>query len=208
MKIGYARVSTKKQNLDRQIDALEEAGCDRIYSEEISGAAQTKPKLQKALDALREGDVFVVTRLKRIGRDLKDLILKAERITHHIGADLRVIQEMIDLGTPQGRFWFHVSGALAQFERERINERVQEGLESARERGRLGGRPSKLSENEVKQIATLMANRDENDLTVGEIAGQFGVSDTTLYQHVGPEGEIRKLPSNDNSPSDKENQDS
>jgi DNA invertase Pin-like site-specific DNA recombinase len=136
-----------------------------------------------------------------MGRDLKDLILKAERITHHIGADLYVIQEMIDLGTPQGRFWFHVSGALAQFERERINERVQEGLESARERGRKGGRPSKLSENEVRQIATLMANRDENALTVADIGEQFGVSKTTLYQHVGPEGEIRKLPSG-SEPSD------
>jgi DNA invertase Pin-like site-specific DNA recombinase len=195
MKIGYARVSTKKQNLDRQIDALEGEGCDRIYSEEISGAAKTKPELQKALGALREEDTFIITRLKRMGRDLKDLILKAERITHDIGADLYVIQEMIDLGTPQGRFWFHVSGALAQFERERINERVQEGLESARERGRKGGRPSKLSENEVRHIATLMANRDENALTVADIGEQFGVSKTTLYQHVGPEGEIRKLPS-------------
>jgi len=196
MKIGYARVSTSKQNLDRQIDALEGEDCDRIYSEEISGAAKVKPELQKALDALREGDTFVITRLKRMGRDLKDLILKAERITHEIGADLYVVQEMIDLETPQGRFWFHVSGALAQFERERINERVQEGLESARERGRMGGRPSKVDDSEVKQIATLMANRQDNDLTVAEIADQFGISDSTLYEYVGPEGEIRKLPSN------------
>jgi len=194
MKIGYARVSTSNQNLDRQIDALEEEGCERIYSEEISGAAKEKPELQSALDALREQDTFVITRLKRMGRDLKDLILKAERITHDIGADLYVVKEMIDLESPQGRFWFHVSGALAQFERERINERVQEGLESARERGRKGGRPSKLSEGEVQQISTLMANRDDHDLTVAQIAGQFGVSDSTLYEHVGPEGEIRKMP--------------
>lgn len=194
MKIGYARVSTSTQNLDRQVDTLEEEGCDRIYKEHISGAARSKPELEKAIDALREGDAFLVTRLKRMGRDLKDLILKAEQITHVIGADLYVVQEMINLETPQGRFWFHVSGALAQFERERINERVQEGLESARERGRKGGRPSKLSEGEVQQISTLMANRGDHDLTVAEIAGQFGVSDSTLYEHVGPEGEIRKMP--------------
>lgn len=203
MKIGYARVSTSNQKLDRQIDALEEEGCDRIYSEEISGAAQEKPELQKALDALRDGDTFVITRLKRMGRDLKDLILKAERITHKIGADLYVLKEMINLETPQGRFWFHVSGALAQFERERINERVQEGLESARERGRKGGRPSKLSEGEVQQISTLMANRGDHNLTVAEIAGQFGISDSTLYEHVGPEGEIRKLPENSTSNEEK-----
>lgn len=204
MKIGYARVSTSNQNLDRQIDALEEEGCDRIYSEEISGSAKKKPELRKALDALREGDTFVITRLKRMGRGLKDLILTAERITHDIGADLYVVREMVDLETPQGRFWFHVSGALAQFQRERINEKVQEGLESARERGRKGGRPSKLDDSEVKSMATLMANREENDLTVAEIAGQFGVSDSTLYEHVGPNGEIRKLPSESKQPTPEE----
>lgn len=204
MKIGYARVSTSNQKLDRQIDALEEEGCDRIYSEEISGAAKKKPELQKALDALREGDVFVITRLKRMGRDLKDLILKGEKITHEIGANLKVIHEMVGLDTPQERFWYNVSGALAQFERERINERVQEGLESARERGRKGGRPSKLDDSEVKSMATLMANREENDLTVAEIAEQFGVSDSTLYEHVGPNGEIRKLPSESKQPAPEE----
>lgn len=194
MKIGYARVSTSEQNLDRQIDLLEEAGCDRIYSEAISGAAKEKPELQKALDALREGDTFLITRLKRMGRNLKDLILKAERITHDIGASFRAVREMIDLETAQGRLWFHFSGALAQFERERINERVQEGLESARERGRKGGRPSALEEAEVRQIATMMANRDENGLTVQGIADQYGVSDSLIYKYVSPDGSIRKMP--------------
>ncbi len=197
MKIGYARVSTKSQNLDRQIDDLEEAGCDRIYSEKISGAAKEKPELQKAIDALREGDTFVITRVKRMGRDLKHLIMGGERITHEIGADFLVLKQDIDLDTPQGRFWFHLFGALGQFQRERINENIREGLESARERGRMGGRPSKLDDSEVKQIATLMANREENDLTVREITDKFDISDTTLYEHVGPEGDIRKLPSND-----------
>jgi DNA invertase Pin-like site-specific DNA recombinase len=196
-KVGYARVSTNKQNLDRQVDLLEEAGCTKIYKEKVSGAAVHKEKLQAALDYLREGDEFYVTRLKRLGRDLKDLIEKGERITHEIGADLICTQEQMDLSTPQGRFWFHVTGALAQFERERINERIQEGLESARERGQSGGRPESLSPAEVRELSTLVANRDDHDLTISQIAGRFEISDTTLYRYVGPEGAIRHMPGDD-----------
>jgi|APHM01.1.fsa_nt_gi Site-specific recombinases, DNA invertase Pin homologs len=198
MKIGYARVSTSSQNLDRQIDALEERGCDRIYSEKISGAAKEKPELEAALDALREGDTFVLTRLKRLGRELKDLVTKGERITHEIGADLIFVeQEHLHLDTPQARLNYHIFGALAQFEREMINEKVQEGLESARQRGQIGGRPPALQPSDVKQIATLMGNREENGLTVQGIAEQFGVSDSLIYQYVGPNGDIRKMPDED-----------
>ena len=144
MIIGYARVSTDEQNLDAQTDALKAAGAERIYSDRISGTKRNRPELDKMLDQLRDDDVVVVTKYDRLARSLRDLLDIIELIKGH-GAGFRSLAEDIDTTTSAGRLIFHVFASVAQFERERISERTREGLEAARRRGRVGGRPSALS---------------------------------------------------------------
>lgn len=188
MRIGYARVSTEEQNLDKQLDALEEAGCMRVYSEKISGAADERPELESALRDLREGDVLVVQRLSRFGRSLPDLVTTMEELEEK-GADFVSISEGIDTSTPQGRLTFHIFGALAEFYRELGRERTLEGLEAARERGRTGGRPPALTEEEIPEVQAMM--RDEA-VPTPQICDRFDVSKSTLFRYVGPDGERRK----------------
>jgi len=142
MLIGYARVSTNEQNLDLQRDALLKAGCREkdIFTDKITGTKQERDGLTRALSHLREGDTFVVWRLDRLGRSLKHLI---ETVTNLHGQNIafQSITENIDTATATGQLIFHIFGALAEFERNLIRERTIAGLESARARGRLGGRP-------------------------------------------------------------------
>ena len=138
MLIGYARVSTHDQNLDLQKDALQAAGCEKIFVDERSGAVATRPGLQHAMDALREGDVLVVWRLDRLGRSLRNLIeLVGQLDETKIG--FRSLQEAMDTSTSGGKLIFHVFGALAEFERNLIRDRTQAGLSAARARGKTGG---------------------------------------------------------------------
>ena len=140
MFIGYARVSTDDQNLDLQLDALAKAGCERIFEDRMSGARAERPGLLRALDVARGDDTLVVWRLDRLGRSLKDLIRHVETMEERkIG--LRSLQESIDTTTSGGRLFFHIFGALAEFERNLIRERTMAGLTAARARGRQGGRP-------------------------------------------------------------------
>jgi DNA invertase Pin-like site-specific DNA recombinase len=176
MIIGYARVSTDDQNLDAQLDALKEAGAARIFSDKISGSLRKRPELDRLLDQLRDGDVIVVTKYDRLARSSRDLLDIVEVIKER-GAGFRSISEDIDTTTPAGRLVFHVFASIAQFERERISERTKEGLEAARKRGRVGGRPPALSEAQRKEVRRM---RDEDGRALPEIAKLFKVSTKTV----------------------------
>jgi DNA invertase Pin-like site-specific DNA recombinase len=188
MLIGYARISTGEQNLDMQIDALKEAGCEKVFSDETSGVKSERPGLQDALEYMREGDTFVVWRLDRLGRSLKDLVQKVEDLqSRNIG--FCSLQESIDTTSPSGKFQFHVFSALAEFERDLIRERTQAGLRAARARGRMGGRPREMTPEKLKMAVKLMK---DPEIPIGEICKTLGIAKSTLYRYVSPKGEIRE----------------
>ena len=176
MIIGYARVSTTDQNLDAQLDALSEAGAGRVFSEMISGATVKRPELQRMLDQLRDGDVVVVTKYDRLARSLRDLLDIVEAIKER-GAGFRSLAEDIDTTTPAGELIFHVFASIAHFERRRIAERTREGLDAARKRGRIGGRPPALSPDQKAEVIRM---RDEEHRPLREIASLFKVSVQTV----------------------------
>ena len=188
MRIGYARVSTGDQNLDLQVDSLEEADCERIYKEKTSGAAKSRPELERCMVELREGDALVVWRLDRFGRSLKDLLSKMETLEEK-SADFVSLTEGIDTTTAQGKLTFHIFGALAEFERELTRERTMAGLKAAREQGRVGGRPPALDEEEIPQVQALM---QDEEVSTSDICERYGISRATLYRYVGPDGERRR----------------
>jgi DNA invertase Pin-like site-specific DNA recombinase len=172
MIIGYARVSTEDQSLDGQLDALKAAGAERIFADKITGTARSRPELDRLLDQLRQGDVITVTKYDRLARSLRDLLDIVDAIQAR-GAGFRSLAEDIDTTTPAGRLVFHVFASIAQFERERISERTKEGLDAARKRGRVGGRPP-------AQKAEVRRMRDEELRPLPEIAQLFRVSVKTI----------------------------
>ena len=181
MKIGYARVSTKDQNLGLQIDALTKAGCEKIYQDIASGARSERPALNEMIHNLRPGDVLVIWKLDRLGRSLNHLIsLVNDLMEKKIG--LQSLQDPIDTTTAQGRLSFNLFASLAEFERDLIRERTQAGLSSAaRARGRNGGRPKGIP---LKAEATACAAETlykEGWLTVNEISEKLGIAKSTLY---------------------------
>lgn len=176
MIIGYARVSTNDQNIDAQSDALIQVGAERIFADKISGSMRDRPSLNKLFEQLRPGDVVVVTKYDRLARSLKDLLDLVEAIKDR-GAGFRSLAEDIDTTTPAGRLIFHVFASIAQFERERIAERTREGLQAAKARGRVGGRPPALSAAQKTEVRRM---RDEEHRSVSEIAGLFKVSERTV----------------------------
>jgi len=176
MIIGYARVSTDDQNLDAQTDALKAAGAERIFSDKISGTKRDRPELSKLLDQLRSGDVVVVAKYDRLARSLRDLLHLVDAIKNR-SAGFRSLAEDIDTTTPAGRLVFHVFASIAQFERERIAERTKEGLQSAKARGRVGGRPPALT---AAQKAEVRRMRDDEQRAISEIARLFKVSERTV----------------------------
>lgn len=176
MIVGYARVSTSDQKLDSQEDAVRAAGAERIFADVITGSARHRPQLDRLLDQLRVGDVVVVTKYDRLARSLKDLLEIVEQIQEK-GAGFRSLAEDIDTTTPAGRLVFHVFASIAQFERERIAERTREGLEAARRRGRVGGRPPALSPAQKAEVRRM---RDEENRELTEIAALFKVSTKTI----------------------------
>jgi DNA invertase Pin-like site-specific DNA recombinase len=180
MLIGYARVSTQEQNLDLQKDALEGAGCERIYSDQVSGSTERRQELDTALEMLREGDTLVVWRLDRLGRSLKHLIELIGDLEER-GIGFKSLQESIDTTSSSGRLVFHVFGALAEFERNLIRERTRAGLDAARARGRKGGRPKKL---DAKKQALAVKLYQEKQHSMKELCQMFGISKPTLYDYV------------------------
>lgn len=180
MLIGYARVSTNDQNLDRQLDSLNAAGVERIYQEKITGTKKKRPELEKLMDHLREGDTVIITSLTRLSRSTKDLFDIVEQIKEK-GANIKSLKESwLDTTTPQGRLMFTFVAGISQFERDIISERTKEGLKAARARGRSGGRPSK-DESKIKAAIT-MYNSEKH--TVKEITKATGVSKATLYRYL------------------------
>lgn len=177
MRIGYARVSTVDQSIDMQMDALLKAGCERVYTEKASGAKDERKELQRALDSLREGDIFIVYKLDRLARSTKKLIEVYDQLDK-LGVELVSVCDGMDTTTPTGRAMFKMIGVIAELEREMIVERTKAGLESARARGRLGGRP-KVDEKIVKRAKKLYK---DGKYTVREIEELTGVKKATLYR--------------------------
>jgi DNA invertase Pin-like site-specific DNA recombinase len=180
MLIGYARVSTVDQNLALQRDALTEAGCAKIFTEQMSGAVTDRPALHDALEFARSGDTLIVWKLDRLARSMKQLIETVETLRLR-GIGFRSLTEALDTTTAPGRLVFHMFGALAEFERSLIRERTQAGLAAARRAGRTGGRPPKLTEDDLEAARTLLANPD---IGVTQIAHRLGVSPATLYRYI------------------------
>lgn len=178
--IGYARVSTKGQNLDRQLVLLEGAGCQRIFSDKKSGKNTEREELWKALDYLRAGDTLVVPSLDRLGRSIQDLIAIVAGLRKR-GIGFRSLHEALDTTTPGGRLVFHVFAALAEFIRELIVQGTHEGLAAARARGQRLGRPPAMTEEQILHARSMLAN---SEASISSIAKLLGVSRTTLYKYV------------------------
>lgn len=179
MIIGYARVSKREQNLESQLDALHKAGCDRIYSDKISSRKAERPQLKAVLALLQEGDTLVIWRLSRVGRSLRELIdivgsLQERKI------EFRSLTENIDTTTSGGRFFFHIFGAVAEYDRDIISENTHLGLEAARERGRVGGRSRAMNDDQVR-IAHALAAQNIPREQIGQL---FKVSRATLYRYL------------------------
>lgn len=183
MKIGYARVSTRDQSLDLQLDALHKAGCEKIYKETASGAMKERPELVKMITNLRKGDTVVVYKLDRLGRSLQHLLELVGEI-EKLGVSLVSVLDYIDTSTPNGRLVFNIFSSLAQFERELIRERTMAGLAAARARGKNGGRPKGLSEEAQKTAIVAEALHREGHLGVNEIAKRLRISKATLYKYL------------------------
>ena len=186
MKIGYARVSSLGQSLDTQIEKLEAAGCEKIFQEKKSGASTGKREAVKAaLEFCREGDVLVITKLDRLARsmfDLQSIVATLERKK----ADLVVLDQKIDTTTPTGRLTFHLLGAVAEFERDLINERRNEGMQRAKEKGVQFGRKPKLSESQILELQAA----DRAGESLKELMQRFGISKATFYRYC-PKGIIK-----------------
>ena len=183
MKYGYARVSTKDQNLQMQVDALEEYGCRAIYSEVAKGAKSDRSKWLELLEQLKKGDTLVVWKLDRMGRSLHHLV----KIVHELlQKDVSIISlnDPIDTNSIQGKLMFNIFASLAEFEKDLIRERTQAGLRAARARGLIGGRPKGLSKEAQNKARTAEALYNQKELPVNQISKQLGISKTTLYKYL------------------------
>ena len=176
---GYARVSTEQQNLDRQLDMLQKYGVDFIYNEKMTGMKRNRPELEKLLERLTEGDTVVVESLSRLGRSTKDLIWLMETFNSKC-VNLVSLKESIDTTTSTGKLLFTLMSAIAQFERDVIADRTREGLNSARARGRKGGRPRTDSEKLRKAIKLY----NTQQYSLAEIEDMTGVKRSTLYRGI------------------------
>ena len=184
MLIGHARVSTGDQSLILQLDAREEAGCERVFQDQVSGIVNTRPNLNQALNFARSGDSLVVWRLDRLSRSLRDLI-ETVTVLESRGIQLKSLHESIDTDSSSGKLIFHLFGALAEFERNLIKDRTLAGLQAARARGRKGGRPPSLNSEKQKLAAKLYSEKNHS---VKEICQLMGISKPTLYKYVRVKG--------------------
>jgi DNA invertase Pin-like site-specific DNA recombinase len=187
MRVGYARVSTKDQDLSLQEDALNSAGCERIFREVASGSKAARPVLNDLLSRLRTGDVLVIWKLDRLGRSLKHLVTLTNDLMEQ-GVGLVSLKDPIDTTTSQGRLVFNIFAALAEFERDLIQERTQAGLKAARARGRKGGRPRGLTKQAKATAMAAETLYKEGRLTVQAICDQLGISKPTLYSYLRHRG--------------------
>ncbi len=187
MKIGYARVSTSDQNLDLQLDALKKAGCKKVYQDKISGAKASRPEFDMMREHLREGDTVVVYKLDRLGRSLKHLVETVADFEDK-GISFMSLNDPVDTTSSHGMLIFNIFASLAEFERDLIRERTRAGLQSARARGRTGGRPKGLSEK-AEQTARLCESLYlEGKIGANQIAEQLSISKATLYKYLRHRG--------------------
>jgi len=176
MKIGYARVSTSSQDTALQMDALKETGCEKIYEEKASGSKKDRPELEQCIKSLRSGDVLVVWKLDRLGRSLQHLLEVVNELERkEVG--FTSLTEAIDTTTSTGKLIFNIFGSLAEFERSLIRDRVNAGLEVARKKGRIGGRPSALDDKQKEMAITMFIG----GAVKSDIAKHFGVTRQTIY---------------------------
>lgn len=189
MKIGYARVPTRDQNLELQLDALAQAGCEVIYQEKASGASAARPELDKMLAQLRKGDAVYIYKLDRLGRSLKHLLELVGELQQR-GVGLVSLTDAINTTSAQGRLVFNLFASLAEFERELIRERTYAGLAAARARGRVGGRRRGLSEEAERTAIVAETLYKEQQLGVNEIAQRLRISKVTLYKYLRHRGVV------------------
>ena len=189
MKFGYARVSTHDQSLDRQIDALKKAGCKdkSIFTDKMSGTKSKRPGLDALLAQLRENDTVIITKLDRLGRSLRDIINLVNEFQER-GVRFVSLHDNIDTSTPSGKFYFHVFAALAEFERDLISDRTKSGLETARKKGRVGGRPKGLSKKAQDKARLAESLYREQERSIKEICNHLEISKPTLYRYLRSRG--------------------
>jgi DNA invertase Pin-like site-specific DNA recombinase len=178
MKIGYARVSTDAQETHLQMDALKRTKCSRIYQEKASGAKTERPELMRLLDNARKGDTVVVWKLDRLARSLRQLI-DTTVLLNERGVELHSLTENINTTTPSGKLTFHIFASLAEFERDILRQRVNAGLKAARRRGRVGGRPKALKNDDLKKARALLRS---GEYTKVQVAKELEVSRHTLWR--------------------------
>jgi DNA invertase Pin-like site-specific DNA recombinase len=177
MLIGYARVSTQDQSLSAQVDALQACGCRTVFEEKASGSYVDRPVLATALSQLGVGDTLVVWKIDRLGRTVAGVVNLVEAL-HSRGVHFRSLTDALDTSGAQGKFFFHVMAAFAEMERDLIRERTRLGLESARKRGRVGGRPRALSDAQMKLASDLL----KSGKPAREVADVLKISLPTLYR--------------------------
>jgi len=197
MKIGYARVSTKDQNLDLQIEALQKAGCEKIFEEKISGSTKNRPELDKMIEQFRPGDELYVWRLDRLGRSLKHIIDLVLALSEK-GIIIKGLADGVDTSTINGRLFLNLMASLAEYERELIRERTKAGLQSARARGRLGGRPKGFSKETISKLLLMRSVYRNAKKSPEEIYTALGLTRATFYRYAKildthTDEEIRKL---------------
>ena len=181
MKIGYARVSTFEQDLNLQLDALKQDGCDRIFCDQgESGAKDSRPEWDKCLEHLRAGDVLVIWKLDRASRSTKHLIELAEKLEKK-GVELRSLKEQIDTSSAMGKFFFRMTASIAELERDIIRERTLAGLAAAKARGRKGGRKETITKGQKLEAKRLA---EAGELSVTDICNQVGISRASYYRLV------------------------
>lgn len=179
MKIGYARVSSYGQSLELQLESLKKAGCEKIYSEKISGAKEDRKEFNEMIDFMRENDKLVVTRLDRLSRSLFEL-QKCSKTLENKNIDLVVLEQQIDTSTATGRLLFNIVGTVAEFERETINQRASEGRERAKKNGVVFGKKRKLTKNDVEKMANLI----QMGTPKSEICSLFNIGRTSIFRYL------------------------
>ncbi|MEO2133198.1 recombinase family protein [Microbacterium sp.] len=179
-RIGYSRVSTGDQNPDSQADALRKAGVDQVHVEKFTGTKASRPVWDEVRRILRPGDTLVITRLDRLGRSSRDLIEIAAWLEEK-GVALQATEQPINTSTPEGKMFYTILSAFAQFERDMIAARTKDGLAAARARGRKGGRKAALTAKQVASIGKLYSDGS----TVSDLAEEFRVSRPTVYRALG-----------------------